>query len=128
MHIRALPAAISWRASRLSPGSRASAAESAALMRVRNSPAAARVKVTISISEISAGDSLSVSSRIILSVSVAVLPEPAAADTSRVLPLVSIAVRCEFVNSTAMLKYLVCFVARLRAARQALMRARQTAP
>ena len=56
-----------------------------------SSAAAALVYVTTSILEISRGFSLSVRERIIRSISTVVLPEPAAAETRRVLSLVSIA-------------------------------------
>jgi hypothetical protein len=55
------------------------------------SAADALVYVTISILEMSEGESASVIERMIRSVSVAVLPEPAAALTSSVLSRVSIA-------------------------------------
>ena len=56
-----------------------------------SSDAAARVKVTISNLDISVFDSGSLMSLMIRSIRTAVFPEPAAAETRRVFPLVSMA-------------------------------------
>ena len=63
-------------------------------IRSRSSDAAARVKVTISRRLRSAGLTGSVRRRMIRSVKVAVLPDPAAADRRSVLPIVDIAALC----------------------------------
>jgi hypothetical protein len=81
----------------------AAASQSDEDIRERSSAAAARVNVTTSILDMSAGFSSLVSERMILSVSVAVFPEPAAAETSRVLSVVSIASDCSFVHECGML-------------------------
>ena len=74
------------------PGADAKAVLIALKIFVRRSAADARVKVTMSILDISAPSM--VIRRMILSVSVAVLPEPAAALTSKVFPRSAIAVSC----------------------------------
>jgi hypothetical protein len=89
--IFALPSDASCLKSLLFLGSSAIADERAVEILLRSSEAAARVNVTISSLEMSAGASLSVSKRIILSIRTVVFPEPAAADMSRVLSLSSIA-------------------------------------
>ena len=68
----------------------------------RSSAAAAFVKVTISMREMSAGRFGSHSRRISRSVSTAVFPEPAAAETSRSQPSASMAHSCASVHLTLM--------------------------
>ena len=82
MHISALPSEVSCLDRKEFEGFKASALPSSREILLLSSAAAALVKVTISIEVISAGRSGSVRSLIILSVNVAVLPDPAAADTS----------------------------------------------
>ena len=79
---------------RLFEGASESASDRADDILCLSSAAAALVKVTMSIFEMSAGESSFVSERIMRSVSVAVFPEPAAAETRRSFPCVSIAVVC----------------------------------
>ena len=86
----------------LSVGDSASALLTALNILVLRSVAEALVKVTMSILEISAGESGSVIERIILSVRVEVLPEPAAALRRSVLFFVLIAVFCASVHCVAM--------------------------
>ena len=82
-------------------GSRARASLTALNILVRRSAAEARVKVTISIFEMSAGQSGSVMELMILCVRVVVLPDPAAALRRRVLFLVFIAANWASVHFVA---------------------------
>ena len=87
MVMRARPRSYSWRFRRLFPGSSESARFRPRPIRSRNSAAAARVKVTHSIREISAVEFSSVRSRVMRSVRVAVFPDPAAAERRSASPL-----------------------------------------
>ena len=96
------------------------------------SAADARVKVTISIFEISAGESGSVIALIIRCVSVVVFPEPAAALKRRVLFFVFIAAICAAVHVVAIKtslfqKYFFCRFALQCSSGRGLVRARSSA-
>ena len=80
------------------PGSSSYRAVTASRIRSRSWLVAARVKVTIRSLSRSTGCTGSRISRRIRSTSTAVLPEPAAAETSRLLPLVSMTFFCSSVQ------------------------------
>ena len=107
MEIWALPNIINWSEMRRLDGSSLRRAVRRLVIRAFISPAAATVKVTTRSLETSTGFSLSVIDRMIRSVKVAVLPEPAAAETSRVFPRSSMAFCCCVVNSILRLSSLL---------------------
>ena len=85
----------------------ASSLASAAAIRSRISAAAALVNVTTSISVISMGCLASRRRRIIRSTKTAVLPEPAAADKSRVCWRLSMAACCSLVQAMFFISFLL---------------------
>ena len=100
VHILALLNSRLWRISPISSGCFLHSSSSRLSILERISAAAAFVNVTIKSLSALTGDTLSVSFLITLSVSTAVLPEPAAAETST-LPAVSIAACCSLVALNA---------------------------
>ena len=93
---------MSWPTRRVLPGSARRCSERACEIRRRSSAAAARVKVTARIRVMSSGLSSRVMARIIRSVSAAVLPEPAAAETKRSQPRIFMAAACAAVHTGGM--------------------------